>query len=118
MENVSLMRQLRDMVGSRIFTVCFIKRTNGERRVMNCSVNYQSLTKGGELAYSPEEKNLLIVRDLKKNAIRSISIDSIEWIHANGTTYSLYDGLIGETISLVNEEDIVGKMVELPAVKS
>jgi hypothetical protein len=105
------------MVGTRIFTVSFIKRTTGERRIMNCSVNYQNLTKGGELAYSPEEKNLLIVRDHVKKAIRSISIDSIEWIHANGKTYSLANGLIGETIELVDESSLIGKVVELPKIQ-
>lgn len=66
------------------FTVCFIKRTTGEERIMEASTNYKSLLKGGEAAYDAISKGLLVVRDREKGAIRSIATESILWIRANG----------------------------------
>jgi hypothetical protein len=96
MTNPGIDAQLRQMVEHKIFTVSFIKRTTGEQRVMNCSLNYKNLTVGGELRYSPAEKQLLVVRDHQKDAIRSIAVDAISWIKFAHRIFVVERGLITE----------------------
>jgi hypothetical protein len=43
--------------------------------------------KGGSLAFSPAEKQLLIVRDAGKRAYRSVPIDGLARLSISGTTY-------------------------------
>ena len=50
----------------KIFTVDFIKRTNGEPRTMNCRRNVQKGVKGVGLKFDPKEKDLLVVYDMQK----------------------------------------------------
>ena len=38
---------VEDYQGSQFFTVTFVKRTNGETRVMNCRKNVKKYLKGG-----------------------------------------------------------------------
>lgn len=73
----------------KIFTVTFIKRTNGERRVMNCRLGVKAYLAGGEPAYDFVAKNLLPVYDVKKNGYRSIPLDAVEGIKAEGQTYKI-----------------------------
>ena len=82
--------QLTDMVkGGRIFGVSFIKRTTGELRTMSCRLGVKKFLKGGKLAYSPAEKQLLTVFDMSKKAYRCIPLDAVQSISAGGQTYNL-----------------------------
>lgn len=71
----------------KFFTVCFRKRTTGEERVMNATLNYRGLLKGGAAAYDHNALGLLVVRDETKDAIRSIPVESVLWVKTNGETY-------------------------------
>jgi len=73
----------------KFFTVEFVKRTTGEVRVMNCTTNYESKLAGGESAYDFNAKQLLPVWDLQKQAFRSIPLDSVRVIKANGLTFTI-----------------------------
>lgn len=64
----------------RIFRVTFVKRTTGELRDMNCRLGVTRYLRGGELPFSPKEKNLIIVYDVKKKGYRSISLDNVHQI--------------------------------------
>jgi hypothetical protein len=78
-------------LNGKFFTVEFIKRTSGERRVMRATTNYESLLKGGEAKYNFDEKKLLPVRDLEAQAFRSIALDAVLVIRANGNIYNITD---------------------------
>ena len=84
-EVLPLLQTLR----GKFFTVEFIKRTTGERRVMNCTTNYESKLAGGEPAYDFNEKQLIPVWDLGKRAFRSIPLDSVLVIKANGIVFQV-----------------------------
>lgn len=69
-------------------TVVFIKRTTGEKRVMNCRLGVKKHLKGGELKYNPKDYDLLTTFDLVKGDYRCISLDSVLELKAAGITYS------------------------------
>ena len=75
----------------QFFTVDFVKRSTGEARTMNASLNYRSLKVGGQAKYNASEKNLLVVRDEGKDAIRSIPLDAVLRIRCKGNSYSVED---------------------------
>ena len=79
---------LRGLKG-KIFTVEFIKRTDGSLRVMRCTTNYQSKLVGGELAYDANDKQLIPVYDLDKRGFRSIPTDAVLRIRALGNNYEV-----------------------------
>ena len=79
---------LRDTKGG-FFTVVFTKRTTGEKRTMKASLNYKSLLKGGQAKYDFASKQLLVVRDCEKQAIRSIPWDAVLEIRANKNVYTI-----------------------------
>jgi hypothetical protein len=73
----------------KFFTIEFIKRSNGELRVMNCTSNYQSKLAGGDAAYNFGEKQLVPVWDLQKKGFRSIPLDSVLRIRFAQETYEV-----------------------------
>ena len=68
---------IKDYHGRQFFTVTFVKRTNGETRVMNCRKGVQKGTRGGALRFSPIAKDLVSVFDIPKGQHRFISLDTI-----------------------------------------
>lgn len=67
--------QLKDAIVNsrgRIFRVRFVKRTTGEQRTMVARTGVRAWRRGGELAFDPEKKGLLIVADMQKKGYRSI----------------------------------------------
>ena len=74
--------------GNQFFTVTFIKRGNGETRVMNCRKNVKKYLKGGDRAYDPKAKKLVFVYDVKvkdrARAYRAIPLDGIKRISMSG----------------------------------
>ena len=73
--------------GNQFFTVTFIKRSNGESRVMNCRKGVKKHLKGGEKAYDPKAKRLVCVYDIKASGYRSIPLENITNISMEGKDY-------------------------------
>lgn len=73
----------------KVFAVRFIKRSTGEVRTMNCRLGVKSHLKGGAPAYSREEKQLVCVFDMVKNAYRSIPIEGITELKVDGEWQSV-----------------------------
>lgn len=73
--------------GRQFFTVCFIKRTNGETRIMNCRKGVRKGTTGEGLKFNPVDKGLVEVFDVAKNQYRFISLDNIIRINIRGQRY-------------------------------
>jgi hypothetical protein len=76
------------------FTVCFVKRGDGQERVMHClrGQAFDKYVKGGTLRYSAVEKDLLAVVDKEKvasgeNPIRMVSLSSIKWATVGQATF-------------------------------
>lgn len=89
----SLAKLIEDTHGA-FFTVAFTKRTTGEVRVMRATLNYSSALAGGEAKYDARERGLIVVRDMDATRagvppIRSINLDGVLWVKANGNTYEV-----------------------------
>lgn len=75
-------------LGNKIFTAIFRKK-DGSLRKMNCRLNVKKHLKGGEKSYKDEDFNYLTVFDLNKNGYRTINLNTIEQIKANGKVINL-----------------------------
>lgn len=81
--------ELKNAIGdSKNATVTFTKK-NGEHRVMKCTRNMDYLenelkkpTPTGTLKYDPDDKGVVIVWDLEKDAWRSITADAVISVEA------------------------------------
>jgi len=73
-----------------IFTVTFVKRTNGERRVMNARFGVHKYVKGVGLSYDPAEHRLIGCYDMQQErgkGYRMIATESITDLKVNGKHY-------------------------------
>ncbi|SFL24154.1 hypothetical protein SAMN05216302_104620 [Nitrosomonas aestuarii] len=69
-----------------IFSVEFIKRSNGELRKIVCRLGVKKLLCGGEKAYDSKQHNLLTVFDMENGGYRSIPVEAIQRLSVNGQT--------------------------------
>lgn len=101
MANITLEQFIEATNSGHVFTVEFIKRTNGEHRVMNCRRGVKKGVKGVGLAYDPAKKNLLGVYDMQKltydedgepskGAFRMINLEDLISLKMDKKTYT-YD---------------------------
>lgn len=81
-------QQIRELVGSRIFSVIF-KKKDGTLRKMTCRFGVTKHLKGGELTYSPEARNYLVVFDMEANGYRTINLNTLHQIVFDGITYDV-----------------------------
>ena len=81
-------KQIRDLVGSKIFSVVFEKK-DGSLREMVCRLGVKKHLKGGDLTYNPEERNYLVVFDMQAEGYRTINIKTLKKIKLDGVTYDI-----------------------------
>jgi hypothetical protein len=79
---------LLDFLGNKIFTATFRKK-DGSLRVMNCRLGVKKHLKGGQKSYNDDDFNYLTVFDLNKKAYRTINLNTLEQIKANGKIINL-----------------------------
>ena len=84
-------KNLIESMGGKIFTVSFIKRTTGEVRLMNCRMGVSKHVKGGPRAYDPSAHNLIWVYDLQRAGYRSIALEGLQTVTADGCVYEVKD---------------------------
>ena len=75
-----------DLNDGHIFSVHFVKRTNGEVRHMLCRTGVTKYLKGGGKSYDAASKSLLTVYDVQKQGYRSVPLEAIIQIDHHGTT--------------------------------
>lgn len=91
MRTESISDVIRDLAGGTIFSVVFVKRSDGERREMVCRLGTASKVKGDEgqgPSYNASDKGLLPVWDMQKNGWRSIPLEGIEQIKIRGEVHT------------------------------
>jgi hypothetical protein len=81
-------QKIRDTKG-QIFTVTFIKKSNGEKRVMNARLGVKAYLKGGVLPYDPNTKGVIPVYDIQSKEYRMINIQGIINLKAKGIEYNV-----------------------------
>lgn len=82
-------REFRTTVGeTKIFSVDFIKK-DGSLRTMIARLGVKKHLQGGTLKYNAEEKSLLPVFDMEKQAYRMVNVSTIQEIRYDGETIKL-----------------------------
>lgn len=84
-------QKIRDTKG-RMFTVTFIERTNGQKRVLNGRLGVKAYLVGGVLPYDPDEKELIPVKDNTipgRAGYRMINIPGIINLKTGGVEYNV-----------------------------
>ena len=77
---------LNKLNDGRIFSVTFIKADGSTRKMLARTGVRKSLKNNPR--YTPADYNLLVVWSMRDNAYRSINIDRIQEVKANGVLYS------------------------------
>lgn len=89
MSRAKAVRWIREESKGRIFGVTFIKRTNGETRVMTCRYGVRSHAKGIGLKFDPTSKKLIVIWDMRKGAYRMIPEEGIRNMLIAGRFYKV-----------------------------
>lgn len=76
----------------KIFSVEFIKRTDGRIRHMVARTGVRSHG-SGEAPYDAHYHNLITVYDMAKRGFRNIPVDNILTLKAGGKTYQSFEAL-------------------------
>lgn len=71
----------------QIFSVEFIRRSDGMLRKMRCRLGVRKHLKGGVNAYSPKEHDLLCVYDMEAQGYRSIPVDTVKKLTVSGQVF-------------------------------
>jgi hypothetical protein len=91
LQNISKLeaaQKIRETKG-RMFTVTFIKKSNGEKRTMNARLGVKAYLRGGVLPYDPNTKGLIPVYDIHTKDYRMINIQGIVNLKTGGIEYNV-----------------------------
>jgi hypothetical protein len=91
LQNISKLeaaQKIRDTKG-RMFTVTFIKKSNGQKRVMNARLGVKAYLRGGVLPYDPNTKGLIPCYDVQKKDYTMINIPGIINLKVGGVEYNV-----------------------------
>lgn len=72
----------------RFFRVRFVKRTTREERDMLARTGVTKGTVGGSLGYSPSEKHLLSVYDMRAHGFRMVNLEEPLYAKIGGHEYT------------------------------
>jgi hypothetical protein len=84
-------QKIRETKG-KILTVTFIKRSNGQKRVLNGRLGVKAYLVGGILPYDPDEKGLIPIKDNSipgRGGYRMINIQGITNLKTGGVEYNV-----------------------------
>jgi hypothetical protein len=82
-------RMVEEVDDGKVFTVTFVKRSNGQERVMNCRKGVKKHLRGGEKKYDPKSKGLVCVFDMQAGGYRSIALESITKVAMAGQVFDV-----------------------------
>lgn len=86
---VSKARELMEKSNGKIFTVMFIKKTNGAYREMNCRLGVTVGVNGKGRNFTPGDYDLLGVYDMQKHDHRMVNLRSVVGLNINGESYKV-----------------------------
>lgn len=73
----------------KIFSVTFVKRTDGSVRTLVGRKGVHKGVKGVGLKFDPSSKGLITIFDMQKNAFRMINLETIISIRLDEQTYQI-----------------------------
>jgi hypothetical protein len=91
LQNISKLeaaQKIRETKG-KMFTVTFIKKSNGQKRTMNARLGVKAYLRGGVLPYDPNAKGLIPCYDVQTKDYRMINIQGIVNLKTGGVEYNV-----------------------------
>lgn len=79
---------IKEAVGSRFFSVVFIKKDGSERK-MTARLGVKKHLRGGEKSFNDEDFNYLTVFDMQAKGYRTINVNTLLSIKVNGRTLTI-----------------------------
>jgi hypothetical protein len=73
------------------YSVQFVKRSTGDKRLMTCLNHVKKYLNGGELSFDPEAYNLIPTWSVDSKGYRSIPVEGIIGATINHQTYLVRD---------------------------
>ena len=86
---VSKARELMEKSDGKMFTVFFIKKSNGKPREMNARLGVSVGVNGTGRNFKPEDHDLLGVYDMQEHGHRMVSLRSVYRLHLGGKQYKV-----------------------------
>ena len=88
-ENISEDKLRKFLINThgKIFTVYFVKRTDGKLRKITGRYGVSKYTNGKGLSYQPDDHDLLVVFDMKKKQYKMIDLKGVLCVIYNGNNY-------------------------------
>ena len=71
----------------KVFSVEFVRRSDGKRRTMQARLGVERALKGGKRAYDEAEHGLLTVFDMERKGYRSVPVEGIRALAVRGVRY-------------------------------
>lgn len=108
--------QARELLSykGKIATAVFTKRGDGSIRAMNLMTGVRKYTSGGELPYSPKDKGLIPVYDLKignaAKGYRMLNLDGLKTLNMDGKKYKI-DPFLKENIKRTELKQIIKEVL-------
>jgi hypothetical protein len=106
-------RELLSFKG-KIFQAVFTKRGDGSLRALNGMSGVRKYTSGGELPYSPKDKGLVPVYDLKigngAKGYRMLNLDGLKTLNMDGKKYKI-DPYLKENMKRSELKEIIKEVV-------
>lgn len=103
-------------IGKAIFT-----KKDGTRRAMNFMTGVRKYTSGGQLPYSPKDKGVIPVYDLKigngPKGYRMINVDGLESLQMDGQQYKIDHSLKEIKVYRPNTGDNINEIIDLIRTK-
>lgn len=81
--------QLLKATNGRFFRATFVKRTNGQERVLVGRTGVTKHLTGGDKRYSFSAKNLLSVWDVQAKGYRTVPLDALISLRVDGQDYEV-----------------------------
>ena len=75
--------EIKKLVGNQFFSATFTKK-DGTTRKMLCRLGVKKYLKGGTKKYDTDRLNYLTVLDVKKKAYRTINLNTLKEVKAQG----------------------------------
>lgn len=80
-------KKIEQIADGKIFTVFFIKKTDGTRRKMNCRKGVKKGVNGNGLKFNPADHNLVTVYDMQKQGHRMVNLETVYALRMEGVEY-------------------------------
>jgi hypothetical protein len=108
MKNLEQLVTAINNTNGKIFSVTFIRRSGGKRKML-CRLGVTKYLRGGVCPYDFDEKNLISVFDLQENEYRTIPFEGICSAKIGGVEYIIKNEELKSDITEIKNKNMFFK---------